>query len=142
MKTAVIIGGGHNGLVCAAYLARAGVRVKVLESLAVLGGCAVTKSPWPGYKISTASYLVSLLRDEIARDLKLAEYGYRVYPKDPPFFTPFPNGRHLFMWQDSQRTKAELARFSEKDAAAFSAYDEHFGETGASDGRAGTCGSS
>ncbi len=68
---------------------------------------------------------MSLLRDEIARDLKLAEYGYRVYPKDPPFFTPFPNERHLFMWQDLQRTVAELSRFSEKDAAVFSAYDEH-----------------
>ena len=125
MKRAVIVGGGHNGLVCAAYLARAGMHVTVLERRTLVGGCAVTESPWPGYKISTASYLVSLLRDEIVRDLDLAAYGYKVYPKDPPFFTPFPDGRHLFMWQDLQRTLAEVARFSEKDAVAFPAYDEH-----------------
>ncbi len=124
MKRAAIVGAGHNGLVCAAYLAHAGWQVTVLERRHLVGGCAVTESPWPGYKISTASYLVSLLRDEIVRDLDLAKFGYRVYPKDPPFFTPFPDGRHLFMWQDAQRTLAEVAKFSEKDAAAFAAYDD------------------
>jgi len=125
VNRAVIVGAGHNGLVCAAYLARVGWHVTVLERRHLVGGCAVTESPWPGYKISTASYLVSLLRDEIVRDLELAKFGYRVYPKDPPFFTPFPDGRHLFMWQDTQRTLAEVKKFSEKDAAAFAAYDDH-----------------
>lgn len=125
MTHAVVVGGGHNGLVCAAYLVRAGLRVTVLESRAMVGGCAVTESPWPGYKISTASYLVSLLRDEIVKDLELVKHGYQVYPKDPPFFTPFPDGRHLFMWQDAKRTAAEIARFSPHDAAALPAYEAH-----------------
>ena len=125
MKHVGVVGGGHNGLVCAAYLARAGLRVTVLESRAMVGGCAVTESPWPGYKISTASYLVSLLRDEIVKDLELVKHGYQVYPKDPPFFTPFPDGRHLFMWQDAKRTAAEIARFSPHDAAAVPAYEAH-----------------
>jgi phytoene dehydrogenase-like protein len=122
---AIIVGGGHNGLVCAAYLAKAGRRVLVLERRPMLGGCAVTEEVWPGYRISVASYLVSLLKDEIVRDLDLKRHGYHVYPKDPPFFTPFPDGRHLFMWQDSARTIAEIARFSKHDAEAFPKYDDH-----------------
>jgi phytoene dehydrogenase-like protein len=122
---AVIVGGGHNGLVCAAYLARAGRRVLVLESRDMVGGCAVTEEVWPGFRISVASYLVSLLRDEIVHDLELKRFGYHVYPKDPPFFTAFPDGRHLFMWQDPERTAAEFARFSKHDADALPAYDEH-----------------
>jgi phytoene dehydrogenase-like protein len=121
----VTIGGGHNGLVAAAYLARAGRRVLVLERRELLGGCAVTENLWPGFRVSTASYLLSLLRDEIVRDLELAKFGYLVYPKDPPFFTPFPDGRHLFMWQDAARTAAEFARFSKHDAEALPEYDAH-----------------
>jgi phytoene dehydrogenase-like protein len=122
---AIVIGGGHNGLVCAAYLARAGQRTLVLESRPMVGGCAVTEEVWPGYRVSVASYLVSLLRDEIVDDLDLKRFGYHVYPKDPPFFTPFPDGRYLFMWQDMERTLAEIARFSKRDAEAFPKYDEH-----------------
>ncbi len=125
MKRAVVIGAGHNGLVCAAYLTRAGWSVTVLEKRGVIGGCAVTESPWPGYQISTASYLVSLLKDEIVRDLELAKHGYQVYPKDPPFFTPFPDGRALFMWRDSEKTLREIAQFSERDALAFPKYEAH-----------------
>jgi phytoene dehydrogenase-like protein len=122
---AVIIGGGHNGLVCAAYLTRAGRKVLVLERRPMVGGCAVTEELWPGYRVSVASYLVSLLKDEIVRDLELKKFGYHVYPKDPPFFTPFPDGRCLFMWQDLDRTVAEIARFSKRDAEAYPRYDEH-----------------
>jgi phytoene dehydrogenase-like protein len=122
---AIVIGGGHNGLVCAAYLARAGRKTLVLERRPMPGGCAVTEEVWPGFRVSVAAYLVSLLKDEIVRDLELKKFGYHVYPKDPPFFTPFPDGRHLFMWQDSARTIAEIARFSKHDAEAFPRYDEH-----------------
>jgi phytoene dehydrogenase-like protein len=82
----IIIGAGHNGLVCAAYLARAGRRVLVLERRELVGGCAVTEEIWPGYHVSTAAYLTSLLQERVIRDLELERFGYRVDAKDPAFF--------------------------------------------------------
>jgi phytoene dehydrogenase-like protein len=122
---AIIVGGGHNGLVCAAYLARAGRRVLVLEAREMVGGCAVTEEIWPGYRVSTASYLSSLLQEKVVRDLELDRFGYRVDAKDPAFFSPFPDGRHLFMWQDRARTLAEIAKFSIRDADAYPSYEAH-----------------
>src|ERR1700682_4341735 len=121
----VIIGAGHNGLVAAAYLARAGRRVLVLERRELVGGCAVTEEIWPGYHVSTAAYLTSLLQERVIRDLELARFGYRVDAKDPAFFSAFPDGRHLFMWQDRAKTLEELAKFSQRDAEASPRYEAH-----------------
>lgn len=120
----IVVGGGHNGLVAAAYLARAGLYVRVLERRPVLGGACVTEEVWPGYRVSTAAYLCSLLQERIVRELDLPRFGYRVYAKDPAFFTPFPDGRHLTMWQDRRRTCAEIARFSPRDAEAYPRYED------------------
>ena len=119
----IIIGGGHNGLVAAAYLARAGWRVLVLEKRELVGGCAVTEEIWPGYKVSTAAYLTSLLQERIIHDLGLARFGYRVDAKDPAFFSAFPDNRYLFMWQDGRKTLQEIAKFSRYDASIFPAYE-------------------
>jgi phytoene dehydrogenase-like protein len=121
----IIVGAGHNGLVTAAYLARAGRRVLVLESRELVGGCAVTEEIWPGYRVSTASYLSSLMQEKVIRDLELERFGYRVDAKDPAFFSPFPDGSHLFMWQDRARTLAEIAKFSKRDAEAYPKYEDH-----------------
>ena len=121
----IIIGAGHNGLVTAAYLSRAGRKVLVLESRELVGGCAVTEEIWPGYKVSTASYLSSLLQEKVVRDLELARFGYRVDAKDPAFFSPFPDGRHFFMWQDRAKTLAEISKFSKRDAEAYPKYEDH-----------------
>ena len=121
----VIIGAGHNGLVTAAYLAKAGRRVLVLERRELVGGCAVTEEIWPGFRVSTAAYLTSLLQDRIVKDLDLERFGYHVDAKDPAFFSPFPDGRYLFMWQDRQKTLAEIAKFSRRDAERYPAYEEH-----------------
>jgi len=121
----VIIGAGHNGLVTAAYLAKAGRRVLVLERRELVGGCAVTEEVWPGFRVSTAAYLTSLLQDRIVRDLDLERFGYHVDAKDPAFFSPFPDGRYLFMWQDRAKTLAEIAKFSRRDAERYPAYEEH-----------------
>jgi phytoene dehydrogenase-like protein len=122
---AIIVGAGHNGLVCAAYLARAGRKVLVLESRELVGGCAVTEEIWPGYRVSTASYLASLMQEKVVRDLELARFGYLVDAKDPAFFSPFPDGRHLFMWQDRAKTLAEIAKFSKRDAETYPKYEDH-----------------
>jgi phytoene dehydrogenase-like protein len=121
---AIIIGGGHNGLVCAAYLAKAGRKVLVLERRGLVGGCAVTEEIWPGYKVSTGAYLTSLLQERIVRELELERHGYRVDAKDPAFFSAFPDGRHFFMWQDRRRTLEEIAKFSKHDAEAYPRYEE------------------
>jgi len=121
----VIIGGGHNGLVAAAYLAKAGRTVLVLERRELLGGCAVTEELWPGYRVSTGAYLASLLQERIVRDLDLPRFGYHVDAKDPAFFSPFPDGRHLFFWQDERSTLEEIAKFSRRDAERFPAYEAY-----------------
>jgi phytoene dehydrogenase-like protein len=122
---AVIVGAGHNGLVCAAYLARAGRTVLALERREIVGGCAVTEEVWPGYRVSTGAYLVSLMQERIVRELDLERYGYRVDAKDPAFFSAFPDGRHFFMWQDRAKTLEEIRKFSVPDAEAYPAYEDH-----------------
>lgn len=120
---AIIVGGGHNGLVTAFYLARAGRKVLVLERREMAGGCAVTEELWPGYRVSVASYLTSLLQPKIIEDMELSRHGYHVDPKDPAFFSPFPDGRYLFTWQDQQKTFDSLAQFSRRDAERMAEYD-------------------
>ena len=114
---AVIIGGGHNGLVCAAYLAKAGRRVLVLERRHVLGGAAVTEELYPGFKFSVCSYVVSLLRPTVIRDLELPRHGLDLIPLETAF-TPLRGDRGLCRWSESARTRREIARFSRRDADA------------------------
>lgn len=120
----IVIGGGHNGLVNAAYLARAGKKVLVLERRHVLGGAAVTEEIFPGFKFSVCSYVVSLLRPEIIRDLDLPRHGLEILPLDGTF-TPMPNGDYLWRVNDHGKTHREIARHSKLDAEA---YDE-FGKS-------------
>src|SRR5438132_6149743 len=120
---AVIIGGGHNGLVTAAYLARAGKKVLVLERRPVLGGAAVTEEVFPGFRFSVCSYVVSLLRPEIIRELDLPRHGLEILPLDGTF-TPMPNGDHLWRMSDHARTRREIYRHSPLDAEAYDEYSK------------------
>src|SRR5438045_7307082 len=117
---AVVIGGGHNGLVNAAYLARAGKKVLVLERRHLLGGAAVTEEIFPGFKFSVCSYVVSLLRPEIIRELDLPRHGLEILPLDGTF-TPMLDGDYLWRVNDHAKTRREIARHSKVDAEAYDA---------------------
>ena len=122
---ALIIGGGHNGLVCAAYLAGAGLKVTVLEQRSVVGGAAVTEEFHPGFRNSVAAYTVSLLNPKVIRDLELPKFGLRVVERKLSNFLPTEDGRYLIIGEG--RTAAEVAKFSAKDAARLDAYGDRLG---------------
>ncbi len=119
---AIVIGGGHNGLVTACYLARAKWKVLVLERRPVLGGACVTEETFPGFKVSTAAYVNSLFRPEIVRDLHLRDYGFELVERNPSSFSPFPDGRSLMLGPDEAANRAEIAKFSERDAERYPGY--------------------
>src|SRR5437588_5473396 len=116
---AIIIGGGHNGLVTACYLARARRKVLVLERRYLVGGACVTEEIFPGYQVSTAAYVNSLFRKEITRDLRLADYGFAVLERNPSSFTPFPDGRSLLLGPDADLTRREIGKFSARAAESY-----------------------
>ncbi len=116
---AVVVGGGHNGLTAAAYLARAGLRTLVLERREIVGGACVTEEIAPGVRASTTSYIASMLRPEVIRDLRLADHGLRMVPCEPGLQVPFLDGEILPWWTEPQRTAAEIERVSPADARAF-----------------------
>jgi phytoene dehydrogenase-like protein len=121
---AIVVGAGHNGLTAAAYLARAGLSTLVLERREIVGGCCVTEEIAPGCRVSTTSYIASMLRPEVIQDLRLAEYGLRMIPCDPAIQVPFPDGQVVPWWVDRERAKAEFRRLSAKDAETFVRVDD------------------
>ena len=122
---AIVIGAGHNGLTCAAYLGMAGLRVRVVERRSVVGGAAVTEEFHPGFRNSTAAYAVSLLQPKVIRDLRLNEHGLRIVARRAQNFLPLPDGRHLVTGEG--RSEAEIVKFSAKDAARYGAYQAEIG---------------
>src|SRR5579864_8426645 len=122
---AIVVGGGHNGLAAAAYLGRAGLRTLVLERRPVLGGAAVSQHPWPGYTVSTLSYVLSLMPPEVIRELELRRHGLVLYPLAADYYVPFPDGSHLLLTRDPAQAGAEIAQFSRKDAEAWPAFSAY-----------------
>ena len=127
---AIIVGGGHNGLVCAAYLARGGKKVLVLERRPIVGGACVTEEIWPGYKVSTAAYTMSMMQKRMIDELDLPKYGWEIFATEC-LFVPFPDGTHFVLWEDQAKTIAEVAKFSKKDAEIYPVFEEYLAEAAA-----------
>jgi len=121
---AIIVGGGHNGLTTAAYLAQAGLKTLVLERREIVGGCCVTEEIAPGCQASTTSYIASMLRPEVIHDLKLADYGLRMVPSDPAIQVAFPDGRIVPWWASRGRAVEEFRKYSARDAQTFVRVDD------------------
>ncbi|MDH5312119.1 MAG: NAD(P)-binding protein, partial [Gammaproteobacteria bacterium] len=124
---AIVVGAGHNGLTAAAYLGKAGLRTLVLERRDIVGGCAVTEEidseRAPGCRVSTASYIASMLRPEVIRDLRLADHGLRMVPCQPGVQAALPDGRVMSWWGTNDRLAAELRQFAPNDVERFFAVD-------------------
>ena len=121
---AIVIGAGHNGLTAAAYLAGGGLSTLVLERREIVGGCCVTEEIAPGCRVSTTSYIASMLRPEVISELRLADFGLRMIPCDPAIQVPFPDGRVVPWWMDRERARQEFAKISAKDAERFVQVDD------------------
>ena len=119
---AIVVGSGHNGLIAAGYLAKAGKRVLVVERRSIIGGATVTEEPFPGYHLSTCSYVCNLLLPEVIADLELGRHGYDVRPFDPQYFVPFPDGSYFMSFLDGRKTREQIAKFSRRDVAGYDAY--------------------
>src|SRR5256884_1332000 len=128
---AIIVGGGHNGLATAAYLGRAGLTTLVLERRGVLGGAAVSEHPWPGYTVSTLSYVLSLMPPEVIGELELRRHGLTLYPLAADYYVPFPDGYHLLLSKDPAQAHAEISKFSKKDADAWPAFSAYLAKIAA-----------
>src|SRR5476649_1220125 len=118
-----IVGGGHNGLVAAAYCARAGLRTILCERRPAIGGATLSQEIWPGYRVSVASYVCSLFDPQIIADLDLRAHGYEAYRKDPASFTPLDDGRSLLLGSDDVQNTREVAAFDERDVAGLAAFE-------------------
>ncbi len=119
---AIVIGAGHNGLICAAYLAKAGRKVLVVERRSIIGGATATEEVWPGYQVSTASYVMSMMQKKVIAELELPKYGWNMIPMDC-LFTPFEDGRSIAMFGDHKKTQVEIAKFSKKDAEMYPVFE-------------------
>jgi phytoene dehydrogenase-like protein len=129
----IVVGGGHNGLITAAYLAKSGADVLVLERRHCVGGAAVTEEIVPGFKFSRASYLAGLLRPKIIEDLELEKYGFKYLVRNPSSFTPTPldseyKGKYLILGSDAKKNRESIAQFSEKDAQVYDDYEDFLGK--------------
>lgn len=120
----VVIGGGHNGLVAGAYLARQGMKTAIIEKRPIVGGAAITEELWPGFKVSRLSYAYSLFLPRIVRELELEKNGLELLSYDPDLFVPFPDGRYMFVWNDDKKTAKEIGKFSAHDAKTYFDYLE------------------
>jgi phytoene dehydrogenase-like protein len=125
----VIVGAGHNGLVCGAYLAKAGLKVCVVEKRGLLGGACVTEEVWPGYKVSTAAHMLGLLQPRVILDLELQKFGYEVLAT-PPIVQPIEGAGPIVLWRETDRLAKQFARFSGKDASAYPDYLDHLARLG------------
>ncbi|MBI4640368.1 MAG: NAD(P)/FAD-dependent oxidoreductase [Candidatus Tectomicrobia bacterium] len=119
MYDAIIVGGGHNGLVASNYLAKAGLKVLILERRDLVGGACVTEELFPGHRISSCSYICYLLQEKVIDDLQLRKHGFEVYRLDPTRFHPFPDGKYTLGWHDEERNLEEIRRLSPHDAKAY-----------------------